>query len=112
MTIFENAGMDRVIIGSALYGASSIIGSFISVRLFDRFQRKTLACVSFSMMAAGYLGLSLSDLATPSVAGPSYVIYAIVFTFGFRVASGILYTSYVPEVVSSGNAGIVLGFGQ
>ena len=70
MTIFENAGMDRVIIGSALYGASSIIGSalygassiigsFISVRLFDRFQRKTMACVSFSMMAAGYLGLSL-----------------------------------------------------
>ena len=111
-TIFENAGMDRAIIGSALYGASSVIGSFISVRLFDKFQRKTMAYVSFSMMAASYLGLSLSDLATPSVAGPSSVIFAIMFTFGFRVARGILYTSYAPEVVPSEIAGIVLGFGQ
>ena len=111
-TIFENAGMDRAIIGSALYGASSIISSFISVSLFDKFQRKTMAYASFSIMAASYLGLSLSDLAGSSVAGPSSVVFAIMFTFGFRTASGILYTSYAPEVVPSEIAGIVLGFGQ
>ena len=75
-------------------------------------QSDTMAYASFSIMAASYLGLSLSDLAGSSVAGPSSVVFAIMFTFGFRTASGILYTSYAPEVVPSEIAGIVLGLGQ
>ena len=111
-TIFENAGMDRAIIGSVLYGVSAIVGSLISVCLFDKFGRKTMAYVSFSGMTISYLGLSLSDLGRSSVAGPFSVIFAITCCFAFCVASGALCVSYAPEVVPPEIAGVILGFGQ
>ena len=110
--IFENAGMDHAIIASALYGVSAIIGSFISVCLFDKLGRKTMAYISLSGMSISYLGLALSDLGRSSVSGPFSVMFAITCCFTFCMATGTLCVAYAPEVVPPEIAGVILGFGQ
>ena len=111
-TIFEDAGMDRAIIGSSVFGLAFIIGSIIAIAIYDRYKRTTLAHISFSGMALSYLGVALSSLAKSSVSGPLSVVLIIVFSLSCTLACGTLSVAYAPEVVPPEIASLILGIGQ
>lgn len=110
--IFEDAGLDRAIIGSIMLGVSAVLGSIIAIYFFDRVGRKTMAYFSFSGMTICHIAIALFDLAKEDVSGPFSLVAVLTFIFMQASGCGPLTFAYAPEVVPSEIAHFVLGAGQ
>ena len=111
-TILKDAGLDDAVIGSIVYAFCDVLASSISVMLFDRYGRISMACVSFSGLAFSYLALAFSQLASSVVSGYLSVVFIMTFILSFGSGCGTLNVSYAPEVVPPQIASMVIGMGQ
>ena len=111
-TMLQNAGMERAISGSVVCGLGAIVGSIISLSLFDRLNRKTMACMSFAAMAMCYPALSLTNQTPSRVSGPLSIVFIIVFVFFFALVCGTMNMVDSTEIMSPEVASAASGLGQ
>ena len=111
-TIFKDAGLKDAVIGSIIYAFGDVLASGISLALFDRYGRVSMAFVSFSGMALSYLALAFSQFASPVISGYLSVVFVFTFVLSFGSRCGALNICYAPEVVPPQIASTVIGMGQ
>ena len=110
--VFEDAGMNAAIVGSAVFGMANIIGSLISIWSYEKFGRVKTTRISVIIMILCYLLIALVDMAASTVSGIVSAICITVFIMVFASSCGPLNMSYAAEVVPPEIASTVLGLGQ
>ena len=110
--VFEDAGMDAAIVGSAIFGMANIIASSFGMWSYEKFGRVKTTRVSVIIMILCYLVIALIDLASSAVSGIVSAVFVTVFIMAFVSSCGPMNITYAAEVVPPEIASVVLGLGQ
>lgn len=100
-TIFQLAGFDQSIIGTALFGAINCIMTLVSANLIDRTGRKVLLVYGTYLMLFSLLLLSIVLLCPIDdvVQGAIAVIGILLYVIGFAVGLGAVVWTVMSEII-------------
>ena len=110
--VFEDAGMDAAIVGSAIFGLANIVASSFGMWSYEKFGRVKTTRVSVIIMILCYSIIALIDLASSTVSGIVSAVCVTVFIMAFVSSCGPMNITYAAEVVPPEIASVVLGLGQ
>eukprot|EP00210_Caulerpa_lentillifera_P006660 g6363.t1 len=111
-TIFEEAGFSKAIVGSILMGVTNLICTLISAMVYEKFNRRTIAFVSYSGMGLSMAAVAFADLGAEHIRGPLSVVFVLLYMASFSAGAGTLSLHYAPEMVPPEIEHLVLGIGQ
>ena len=110
--VFEDAGLDAAIVGSAIFGLASIVASSFGKWSYERFGRIKSTRVSVIIMILCYSLIALIDLASSTVSGIVSAMCVTVYIMAFSSSIGPMSLTYAAEVVPPEIASVVMGLGH
>ena len=110
--VFEDAGMDVAIVGSAIFGLANIISSLFGMWSYEKYGRIKTTRLSITIMIFSYLLIALIDLASSTVSGIVSAVCVTVYVLAFASSCGPMSMTYAAEVVPPEIASVVVGLGQ